>query len=434
MAKQLAVIGAGLAGLVSALKLQSEGHQVILVEQRDQVGGLCGSFDMDGHKFVIACNDFGSGLADLLKKLAVDVDFEYKKSLINYQGQWFNAAPDFDMLKKLKNDWWNLSKLIAAIVWQQTPFAKPQTIESFVDRFTSSGPVNDLAKIIAYFMGVAPSDIMTSYFALDKTYQYGYTKMACPVGGPQVLVDAIATRFQELGGEITLKTRCQDYVKTDNGYQLTIGNMDQSDSKLLQVDAIVDTTERASNYPKKTKRGLPLSMLCMAIDSKFPYPDDTHTLTYYEPNISDWFSTLDNGMKPEKFGFHVFKSDLSQDHNNLYTLNVYFYLPRGINQLDELNRAQYSEILLRQLEQLLPGIREAIRYQRLITPTDFVTRHGLSSRVMPFVHLDTKPTIETDDKNYLRAGHTIYPPGEHAGAAALSGFMAAETWIEQNKA
>src|SRR5690606_24810563 len=78
----------------------------------------------------------------------------------------------------------------------------------------------------------------------------------------------------------------------------------------MRADYLVDTSERNSLYQPDTKRGLPLSMMCLAVDEDYIYPAGMHTLSYYEPNVSEWFKILDEGTQPQNFGFHIFKSDI----------------------------------------------------------------------------------------------------------------------------
>ena len=47
----IVVIGGGIAGLASAALLAKDGHQVTLLEQRDQLGGRAGSWQHDGFRF-----------------------------------------------------------------------------------------------------------------------------------------------------------------------------------------------------------------------------------------------------------------------------------------------------------------------------------------------------------------------------------------------
>ncbi len=424
--KRAIVIGAGLAGLVSALSLQKAGLEVTLIDQRAQAGGLCGTFILDNREFVIACNDFGKGLVKLLSELGVNFPFKYKKSSVLYRDEWFNAAPDLKMLWQLRHEWRNVFSLLGGIIAQQLPHREPQSMERFANRLTSAGAVNDLSKLIAYFMGVSPRDIHTSFFGLDGKYNYGYTTMACPAGGPQALVKAIVNVFLQQGGKLLLNTRYIQHRKQGHHFYTDVSN---NELHTLEADYLVDTREQQSLYPADTKRGLPLSMLCLAIKSDFPYPENTHTLTYLEPDISRWFGQLDQGIQPERFGFHVFKSDLGTNADNTYTLNLYFYLPRGVTQLEAGERTIYSKYLLDRLEKLLPGIKNHLAYNRMLTPDDFVALHGLSSRVMPFVCPHQKPSNTSSEPGLFYAGHTVYPPGEHAGAAALSGALVAQQII-----
>lgn len=426
--KKAVVIGAGLAGLVSALSMQKAGLEVTLIDQRKQVGGLCGTFRLENREFVIACNDFGKGLVKLLRELGVNFPFNHKKSSVFYRGQWFNAAPDLKMLWQLRREWRNIFSLLGGIIAQQLPNRRPQSIEKFSNRLTSAGAVNDLSKLIAYFMGVRPSDIQTSFFGLDGKYNYGYTTMACPIGGPQAMANAIADVFLQQGGKLLLNTRYTQHHKQGHHFYVEVTD---GEPRTLEADYIVDTREQPSLYPIDSKRGLPLSMLCLAIKNDFPYPENTHTLTYYEPDVSHWFGKLDQGIQPEHFGFHVFKSDLAPNPDNTYTLNLYFYLPRGVNQLEDGERTIYSEYLLNRLEKLLPGINNHLVFRRLLTPDDFVALHGLSSRVMPFIASREKPHNSSSEAGYFYAGHSVHPPGEHAGAAALSGALVAQHIISE---
>jgi phytoene dehydrogenase-like protein len=425
--KEVLVVGAGLAGLTSALTLQKEGYSVVLLERRPQVGGLCGTFFMDGYEFVIACNDFGSGLMKLLSTLGVDQAFTHKKSSVFYNGKWFNASPNLKMMWQLRSEWRNILSVVRGIFIQQKPRTTPKTIEEFANRYSAPGAVNDFVKLIAYFMGVAPTDILTTYFGLDGRYGYGYTKMACPVGGPQAMVDAIAHKFLAQGGKLLLNTSYHHCTQQNNRYLVEVET--QQERLHLGTDYIVDTSEPKHPDLKNRKRGLPLSMMCVAVNNTFIYPPDTHTLSYYEPNVSDWFSKLDNGVKPKNFGFHVFKSDLKPQANSCYGINVYFYLPRDINQLNDTERVQYTDYLLEKIEQMLPGITQHITYSNIVTPDDFEALHGLSSRVMPYIDMLSKPKNRDTDAPYFYAGHNVYPPGEHAGAAALSGHLVAKKII-----
>lgn len=421
------VIGSGLAGLITGLNLQRGGKRVLIIDKREQVGGLCGTFWLNDHEFVIGCNDFGSGLVDMLNQLDVNVEFEYKKSLVYYEGDFFNSSPDLNTFWKLRRYWRSILKGIFAIFRRMLSRSEPVSLETFADQHFPPGPVNDMAKLFSYFMGVPPYDMQTSFFGLDKKYAYGYVKMACPVGGPQKMADAIAERFVHEGGCIHLNTTYQRYSH-DNVFEVEV--IDEEEKiNTFKTDYLINTIEQGKGYASNIKRGIPLSMMTMVVDDAYEYPCNVHTFSYFEPGISDWFMKLDHGEAPERYGFHVFKSDIKQNAPG-YTMNAFFYLPRGKNTLSAPEKASYQEYLLSCIEEMLPGIRKAIRFTQIISPAEYVNMFGLSSRVMPFVFHGSKPSNVGDEPGLFYAGHTVYPPGDHAGAAALSGQLVAKRILE----
>ncbi len=51
MSRRIVIIGAGIGGLTSAIRLAQRGCRVTIVEARSSAGGLAASFDLDGFRF-----------------------------------------------------------------------------------------------------------------------------------------------------------------------------------------------------------------------------------------------------------------------------------------------------------------------------------------------------------------------------------------------
>jgi len=48
---KIVVIGSGFGGLAAAIRLQAQGHNVVIVEKRDKTGGRAYVYEQDGFTF-----------------------------------------------------------------------------------------------------------------------------------------------------------------------------------------------------------------------------------------------------------------------------------------------------------------------------------------------------------------------------------------------
>ncbi|MBM3784007.1 MAG: FAD-dependent oxidoreductase [Acidobacteria bacterium] len=81
------VLGGGISGLVSALRLLQSGHRVTLLEESDQLGGLGGTFEHEGfvmEKFYHVMLNTDSNLLPLLKELNLHRDIRWKETKMGF--------------------------------------------------------------------------------------------------------------------------------------------------------------------------------------------------------------------------------------------------------------------------------------------------------------------------------------------------------------
>jgi 1-hydroxycarotenoid 3,4-desaturase len=89
------VIGAGIGGLAAALRVARAGHQVTILEAREDAGGLAGAVELDGHRF-----DAGPyvlldrpGLEWALERLGVEMPELQRLDDVVYEVTWEDAPP-----------------------------------------------------------------------------------------------------------------------------------------------------------------------------------------------------------------------------------------------------------------------------------------------------------------------------------------------------
>jgi phytoene dehydrogenase-like protein len=419
------IVGCGLSGLVAGLSLQQRGYKVTILERRASYGGLCGTFEMDGFEFVIACNDFGQGMVRTLEELGVPIHFKSKKTRV-FHGDSVHELPlSPGTALGLLPHTADLARFFLGLRRARRAGQGARTLGEFVDSTVRERAAGDLLKLPAYLMGVRPEDFQLHSLWDEFEYGYGYSKPATPVGGPQVLADTLARKFLSRG-TILLSTECLGVHQEGGEYTL------RTSAGALHARAVLSTAERSTPYPSDSKPGLPVSMFCVAVSKDLPYPEKVHTLVHYPPGISEWFGRLDAGESPSEFGFHLFRSELPEKPDH-YTLNIYLYLPRGEEAPGDSLVERVEGQVFSQLERMLPGFGRALLHERFVSPRMFYERHGLSSRVTPLITrpgITKAPNHDTGTGLY-HAGNSAFPPGDHAGAAILSARISAGLIADQ---
>ncbi|MCX5709205.1 MAG: NAD(P)/FAD-dependent oxidoreductase [Candidatus Omnitrophica bacterium] len=249
------IIGAGMAGLTSAIKLTSEGKKVIVLEKQPVPGGVATSFKRKGFKFESSLHFVdalapGEEVRDFLDEQGVSRKVEYLElkefGRVIYPEHDFTVGNDFEALKaRLKKDFPHETKGIEAV------FSDIARFSGDFDRFMDSkfplwlklmlSPIfyssiiitscltaeqliakrikdKKLAAILGTiwgFMGLPPKELSAFYFLIVLRGCWG-RKTAYIKGGFNRLFEAIVDKIRERGSEVRFNTRVTQ-ITTDNG-------------------------------------------------------------------------------------------------------------------------------------------------------------------------------------------------------------------------
>ena len=86
------VIGGGAAGIAAARRLHDAGHDVLIIEARDRLGGRALSFTHRGQAFDLGCGWLHSAKRNPWTDIAQACDFDVRTDTANWGSQWRNLG------------------------------------------------------------------------------------------------------------------------------------------------------------------------------------------------------------------------------------------------------------------------------------------------------------------------------------------------------
>ncbi|MFX0090931.1 MAG: phytoene desaturase family protein, partial [Candidatus Hodarchaeota archaeon] len=242
------VIGAGLAGLTTATKLQKLGAKVLLLEQHFIVGGYASNFKRKGYEFDASIHFFpGAGKNGGMGKILKLIDVETKVEFIPLESRYRSVFPNHTL------EWSNDLDVLISTLQQFFPHEKENIVSYFSDmrelykgiQFITSARylgemsffkmvtgflrnIKAILKIGKYmdkpyyeflqerikdpqlkgllaqawgYIGTPPRELSLLFF-VNATYSFFEEGGYYVKGGSQNLSNAIAAAFQEHGGEL----------------------------------------------------------------------------------------------------------------------------------------------------------------------------------------------------------------------------------------
>jgi protoporphyrinogen oxidase len=212
------IVGGGILGLTSAYRLLSEGYDVTLFERSTDLGGLVGSFDLDGrpadrfYHVVLPTDDRVRGLAG---ELGLGDDFEFRPTLTGFydSDRLFSMSTTKEFAKFPLLAPHERARLAAFVARCQLGYGGDKLDDvpllEWLRRTCGRGTVERL------WEPLLDSKFDGRYDDLPATYMYARTRrmsktrdaagrelMGWLRGGYQRLIDVLVERVLELGGEI----------------------------------------------------------------------------------------------------------------------------------------------------------------------------------------------------------------------------------------
>ena len=425
-ARDVTVIGAGLGGLASAIRLQAAGYRVTVLEQASHPGGRCGTWESEGFRFDTGptlllmvdylerlFTDVGRRLGDYLTLVQLDPNYEVHyadgsrldvSSRLNamlgeVERLEPGAGPEFlrflgeagrlyrigldgfvDRNVHRPRDFFNLKNGYLMLRGRAM-----QNLRKMVGRFFTDERLRSAFSFQSLYLGLSPYEAPAIYSLLAYTEVAG--GLYFPMGGMHAIPRALARLATELGVRIEYRTKVRALGQDGNRVThvvLADGERRPAGTVLANADLpYVYESLLGQPYPGIEKYEFSCSAFLMYLGTDRPYPKlSHHTLVVpadLEQACDDIFR---RGRVPDDPAFYICnpnKTDPSlapAGGENLYVL-----VPVPSRQVEPLDWSREGPALearmLARLERFgLTGLRRHVVTRRIFTPADFTSDFG----------------------------------------------------------
>ena len=281
MSKSVLVVGAGIGGLATALRLAKKGYKVEIIEKNIQAGGRLNQLKKDGFTFDTGPSFFSMSyeFTDFAKDCNIQLPFKYfaldplytvnfsknpktyhlYKDIHKLAEQFKDVEPDFerkmlkylDKSKRLFHDTVdtviksNYNSVLSYLItlMKVNPVHLPVLFRSFwqqVSKYFSSEDAKQILSLVAFFVGRTPFDTSAVYSLLSYTefMHDGYYNVE---GGLYKIVEGIVEELKKENVTITYNTEIVDYIANNDKLEYLIDR----NNKKWTADIVVINSDAA---------------------------------------------------------------------------------------------------------------------------------------------------------------------------------------------
>lgn len=282
MAKSVIIVGAGLGGLATALRLAKKGYKVEIIEKNGNAGGRVNQLKKDGFTFDTGPSFFSMSyeFKEFAKDCNIQMPFKYfeldplytvnfrkspktyylYKDISRLAEQFSENEPDFEdkmrrYLRKsgrlfhdtvdvvIKSNYDSVLHYLLTLM-KVNPVHLPVMFRNFwqqVSRYFKSEDAVQILSLVAFFLGRTPFDTSSVYTLLSYTefVHDGYFNVE---GGMYKIIEGIVDELKKENVKITYNTEIKDFRATDGRVESVVDQHNRewrADIIVINADAAV---------------------------------------------------------------------------------------------------------------------------------------------------------------------------------------------------
>ncbi|TFE02999.1 phytoene desaturase family protein [Jeotgalibacillus salarius] len=481
--KNICIIGAGLGGLACAIRLQSSGFNVTLIEKNQHPGGKMMPVKLGEYRF-----DFGPNtitmpwvFEDALKNTGFDLkDYltfirleRHTKNIFPDGTEFIQSVHPDEVIKQLKTldpyaalHYWDYLKEIERLYKLSEKAFFPKAITSLSDfldpamanafmrvrpfekmwrfnqKYFSNSNIQNVFNRYATYIGSSPYQSPATFSMI------GYLEMVSGVftvkGGNTKIAEAFEDVFKRLGGNISYNEEVMEIlIKNNKAYALQTqnGKMHHFDQVVVNGDYVTSTKNliKESDRPGLSNQKLDhfepsISAFVILVGLKTFQDNIHHHQVYFPVDYRKEFEDIFVHKKmPEDPTIYISHSAYT-DKNISKGSNLFILVNAPANHIENVD--SYKEKIYRTLEAKGIPITEQLEAEKVFTPDSLKhlfhaykgSIYGISSNSMKdaFLRPGNKSTIINN--LYYTGGSTH--PGGGSPMVVMSGLNVADSIIK----
>ena len=279
---KIIVIGSGFGGLSAAIRLQASGHEVIIVEKRDKLGGRAYVYEQDGFVFdggptIITApwlidemfEAAGKKTADYVKLVKLDpfynirfpdgTVFHYnddRETLLNEIAK-FNPA-DVEGYKRFSKDLGEIYRVgfelidqpftriwdMVKVVPEMIKLRSDRSVYKFASKYFKDERLREAFSFHPLLIGGNPFTATSIYSMIHELEQKFGVWFA--MGGTGALVRALGDLFLDIGGEVFLNAEVKEIIIDEDSGKAS--GVEMKTGELLPADAVISNADVGFTY------------------------------------------------------------------------------------------------------------------------------------------------------------------------------------------
>jgi protoporphyrinogen oxidase len=405
--EKIAVLGAGPMGLAVAYQLALDGHQPIIFEADDRLGGMAAPFDFSGtwieryyhfhcisdHAFLKALDELG--LSEKMHWVPTKMGYWYLNqlqawgnpwALLKFKGLGFIAKMRYAIhvfISAKRNDWQGMDKE-DAVTWVKR-WVGPEAYEVLWRKLFEY-------KFYEYTPNLSAAWIWSRVRRIGRSrYDLFQEKLGYLEGGSDTLLQAMRKAIEERGGKFYLRTPAEQILLKDGAVAGVMANgLMQSFDKIVSTIPLPYVAKICPQLPENIRMQYEAkkNIAVVCVIAKLAKP-----VTHYF-----WLNTNDDEMDIP--GIIEYSNLRPMDDHIVYAP---FYMPGEHPKYQDSNE-QFALKVKTYLQKINPQLSDA----------DFidihVSRYRFAQPICPPRYLETLPPIELPIKGLWVADTSYYYP------------------------